>query len=135
MTRAQPDWEATRAIAETTMVETLRDFVAESPGERSIKLASDGHALVHHGGGSWRWWVDPEPGASVMAIVDSPSYVPWQVEIWVRDESPHPPGLGERLRNAISPHSHATGTIRAGDDPAATALAIVRRELQRQTAR
>jgi hypothetical protein len=124
VSRAQPDWEATRAA--------LRDFVAASPEDRSVRVEADGHVVVSHGGRTWRWWVDPEASINVLAGSDTP-FVPWQVEIWVRGDPPHPHGLVERLRDAVSPHSHATGIIRAGeDDPAGRTLAIVRREIGRQ---
>jgi len=136
VSRAQPDWEATRVIVQATIVAALRDFTAAAPEDRSMRVEADGHVIVRHGGHTWRWWVDPEVTGNIGAFVDSPSYVPWQVEIWVRDDPPQAPGMAERLRNAVSPHSHATGVIRAGeDDPAGRTLAIVRRELGRQTAR
>ncbi len=133
VSRAQPDWEATRAIVQATIVAALRDFVAALPEGRSIRVEADGHVVLVHDGRTWRWWVDPEATGNIGTFVDSPSYVPWQIEIWVRDDPPHAPGMAERLRNAVSPHSHATGIIRAGeDDPAGRALAIVRKELARQ---
>jgi hypothetical protein len=136
VSRAQPDWEATRVIVQATIVGALRDFVAAAPDDRSMRVEADGHVIVQHGGHTWRWWVDPEATRNIGTFVDSPSYVPWQIEIWVRDDPPHAPGVAERLRNAVSPHSHARGVIRAGeDDPAGRTLAIVRNELRRQTAR
>jgi hypothetical protein len=133
VSRAQPDWAATRAIVQATVVGAMRDFVAAAPEDRSMRVEADGHVVVMHDGRTWRWWVDPEPTVNLGNETGAP---PWQVEIWVRDDPPHAHGLGERLRNAVSPHSHATGIIRAGeDDPAGRALAIVRKELARQTTR
>ena len=60
MSRAQPDWEATRVIVQATIVAALRDFVAASPEDRSMRVEPDGHVVVAHDGRTWRWWVDPE---------------------------------------------------------------------------
>jgi hypothetical protein len=135
MSRAQPDWDATRAIVQASIVAALLDFVAASPAARSMRVEADGHVVLVHDGRTSRWWVDPERSydLSTSGAAGTP---PWQVEIWVRDDPPQPRGLVERLRDAVSPHSRATGTIRAGeDDPGGRALAIVRRELARQATR
>jgi hypothetical protein len=135
MPRAQPDWDATRAIVQAAIVAALRDHVAAAPGDRSMTVEPDGHVILRHDGRTWRWWVDPERGYD-LSTSGAAATPPWQVEIWVREDPPQPHSLGERLRNAFSPHSHATGIIRAGDDdPAGRTLAIVRRELERQVAR
>ncbi len=60
MAPAQPDWAATRAIVQATIVAALRDFVAASPEDRSMRVEADGHVIVAHDGRTWRWWVDPE---------------------------------------------------------------------------
>jgi hypothetical protein len=135
MSRAQPDWEATRAIVQASIVTALRDCVAASPEARSMRVEADGHVVLVNDGRTSRWWVDPERSHD-LSTSGAAATPPWQVEVWVRDDPTHPHGLVERLRDAVSPHSRATGTIRAGeDDPGDRALMIVRRELARQVTR
>lgn len=135
MSRPQPDWAATRSIVLAAIVSALREYVAAAPGDRSMRVEEDGHVILRHDGRTWRWWVDPERGYD-LSTSGGAATPPWQVEIWVRDDPPHAHTLGKRFRNAVSPHSHATGVIRAGDDdPAGRTIGIVRRELARQEPR